>query len=290
MIDLDPACLRAFLAVADAGGFTRAGLKLNRTQSAISMQVRRLEELLGAKLIQDRKKATLTAAGERILDHARRALALNDEMVGRAKGADIAGRVRIGTPDDYVSFFLPTILRRLSITHPLVEVEVRCNMSTDLMPAVDRGILDLAIISRSLGTDDGISLRREPLIWAATDETLARRRPLPLALFSPGCRFREATLSALDAAGIPYRVAYESPSIASIGAAVCEGLAITAMARISLTPTMKVLDGIHGLPPLPDVEIALYGPRGVASAAAQAVKATLLTALAVAVPEKRAAA
>ena len=290
MIDLDPACLRAFLAVTEAGGFTRAGLKLNRTQSAISMQVRRLEEMLGTKLIEDRKKATLTAAGERILDHARRALALNDEMVGRAKGADIAGRVRIGTPDDYVSFFLPTILRRLSITHPLVEVEVRCNMSTDLMPAVDRGILDLAIISRELGADHGIGLRREPLIWAASDEQLARRRPLPLALFSPGCRFREATLSALDEAGIPYRVAYESPSIASIGAAVCEGLAITAMARISLMPTMKVLDGIHGLPSLPDVEIALYGPRGIASPAAQAVKATLLTALAVAVPEKLAAA
>ncbi len=290
MIDLDPACLRAFIAVTDAGGFTRAGIKLNRTQSAISMQVRRLEELLGTKLIEDRKKATLTAAGERIVEHARRVLALNDEMVGRAKGADIAGRVRIGTPDDYVSFFLPTILRRLSITHPLVEVEVRCNMSTDLMPAVDRGILDLAIISRAMGTDDGISLRREPLIWAATDEALARRRPLPLALFSPGCRFREATLSSLDAAGIPYRVAYESPSIASIGAAVCEGLAITAMVRLSLMPSMKVLDGIHGLPPLPDVEIALYGPRGIASPAAQAVKTTLLTALAVAMPEKRAAA
>ena len=148
MIDLDPACLRAFIAVTEAGGFTRAGIKLNRTQSAISMQVRRLEELLGTKLIEDRKKATLTAAGERIVEHARRVLALNDEMVGRAKGADIAGRVRIGTPDDYVSFFLPTVLRRLSITHPQVEVEVRCNMSTDLMPAVDRGILDLAIISR----------------------------------------------------------------------------------------------------------------------------------------------
>jgi DNA-binding transcriptional LysR family regulator len=289
MIDLDPACLRAFIAVTEAGGFTRAGIKLNRTQSAISMQVRRLEELLGTKLIEDRKKATLTAAGERIVEHARRVLALNDEMVGRAKGADIAGRVRIGTPDDYVSFFLPTILRRLSITHPLVEVEVRCNMSTDLMPAVDRGILDLAIISRGLGTDHGISLRREPLIWAAADEALARRRPLPLAMFSPGCRFREATLSSLDEAGIPYRIAYESPSIASIGAAVCEGLAVTSMARLSLMPTMKVLDGIHGLPPLPDVEIALYGPRGIASPAAQAVKTTLLTALACAVPETRAA-
>jgi DNA-binding transcriptional LysR family regulator len=289
MIDLDPACLRAFLAVIEAGGFTRAGLKLNRTQSAISMQIRRLEEVLGTQLIADRKKATLTPAGERILDHARRMLALNDEMVGRAKGADIAGRVRIGTPDDYVSYFLPTMLRRLSISHPLVEVEVRCSMSPDLMPLVDRGILDLALITRASGVDDGTPIRREPLIWAATDETLAKRRPLPLALFSPGCRFREATLASLDAAGLSYRIAYESPSISSIGAAVCEGLAITAMARISLMPSMKVLDERHSLPPLPDIEIALYGPRGVASPAAQAVRLSLLEALSGGLPERAAA-
>jgi DNA-binding transcriptional LysR family regulator len=290
MIDLDPACLRAFIAVTDAGGFTRAGMKLNRTQSAISMQVRRLEETLGTKLISDRKKATLTPAGERILEHARRMLALNDEMVGRAKGADIAGRVRIGSPDDYVSFFLPTILRRLSITHPHVEVEVRCNMSTDLMPAVDRGILDMALISRAPGSEDGIIVRREPLIWAATNESLVKRRPLPLAMFSPGCRFREVTLNSLDEAGVPYRVAYESPSLTSIAAAVGEGLAITSVARISVLPPMKVLDASHGLPPLPDVEIALYGPRGIASPAAQAVKTSLLEALAGVLPEQRAAA
>ncbi|WP_088346915.1 MULTISPECIES: LysR substrate-binding domain-containing protein [Rhodomicrobium] len=289
MIDLDPSCLRAFISVIDSGGFTRAGARLNRTQSAISMQVRRLEEMLGTKLFEDRKKATLTPAGERILEHARRMLALNDELVGRAKGADIAGRVRLGTPDDYVSFFLPTILRRLSITHPQVEVEVRCNMTADLMPAVDRGVIDLALITRASGADEGTPLRREPLIWAAADETIAKRRPLPLALFSPGCRFREATLAQLDAAHIPYRIAYESPSVASISAAVCEGLAISALARLSLLPSMKVLDASHGLPILPDIEIALYGPRGIASPAAMAVRASLLETLSSNRPERAAA-
>src|SRR5688572_27522205 len=183
MIDLDPACLRAFVAVVEAGGFTRAGQKLNRTQSAISMQIRRLEETLGSQLIADRKKATLTPAGERILEHARRMMALNDELVGRARGADIAGRVRIGTPDDYVSYFLPRMLRHLSITHPQVEVEVRCSMSADLIPQVDHGVLDLALITRSIGVEDGTPVRREPLIWVANNEELARRRPLPLALF-----------------------------------------------------------------------------------------------------------
>jgi DNA-binding transcriptional LysR family regulator len=280
MIDLDPACLRAFLAVAEEGGFTRAAQKLNRTQSAVSMQIRRLEEVLGVRLIGDRKRATLTPAGERILEHARRIMALNDEVLGRARGLDIAGRVRIGAPDDYVSFFLPAMLRRLATTHPLVEVEVRCNMSVDLIAAVDRGHLDLALVTRLPGFDGGTTVRREPLIWVTTDEALSERRPLPLALFSVGCPFRAAALERLDKARLPFRIAYESPSITSIAAAVSEGLAIAALAQISLQPAMKVLDAAHGLPALPVVEIVLYGPRSAASPAAQAVKASVMEALA----------
>lgn len=280
MIDLDPACLRAFLAVAEEGGFTRAAHKLNRTQSAVSMQIRRLEEMLDTRLIADRKRATLTAAGERILEHARRIMSLNDEMLGRAKGLDIAGRVRIGAPDDYVSFFLPGMLRRLAVTHPLVEVEVRCNLSVDLIAAVDRGQLDLALVTRLPGFDGGTTVRREPLIWVAADETLSQRRPLPLALFSTGCPFRGAALERLDKARLPFRIAYESPSITSIAAAVSEGLAIAALAQISLAPYMRVLDAAHGLPDLPVVEIVLYGPRNAASPAAQAVKTSVMDALA----------
>lgn len=280
MMDLDPACLRAFLAVAEEGGFTRAAQRLNRTQSAVSMQIRRLETILDARLIDDRKRATLTSAGQRILEHARRIIALNDEVLGRAKGFDIRGRVRIGAPDDYVSFFLPAMLRRLSVTHPQVEVEVRCNMSVDLITAVDRGHIDLALVTRLPGFDGGITVRREPLIWVATDGELAERRPLPLALFAPGCPFRVAALERLDRAKIPFRIAYESPSIASIVAAVSAGLAIASLAQISLQPGMKVLDAAQGLPELPVVEIVLYGPRNSASPAAETVKASVMGALA----------
>lgn len=279
MNDLDPACLRAFLAVADEGGFTRAAQKLNRTQSAVSMQIRRLEEVLGTRLIGDRKRATLTPAGERILEHARRIMTLNDEVLGRARGLDIAGRVRIGAPDDYVSFFLPAMLRRLAVTHPRVEVEVCCNMSVDLIAAVDRGHLDLALVTRLPGFDAGATVRREPLIWVAADEMLSERCPLPLALFSTGCPFRTVVLEQLDKAQLPFRIAYESPSITSIMAAVSEGLAIAALAQISLQPFMKVLDAAHGLPALPTVEIALYGPRNTASPATQAVKGSVIEAL-----------
>ena len=281
MIELDPTCLRAFLAVADEGGFTKAAHCLNRTQSAVSMQVRRLEEMLGTQLIADRKKATLTSAGERVLEHARRIVALNDEVLGRAKGADIAGRVRIGTPDDYIAFFLPPVLRRLSITHPQIEIELRCGLSAELIQSVDRGQVDFALVTRLPGLDSGITVRREPLVWVAGDEAVAQKRPLPLALFSLGCPFRDAALSGLRKYDMPWRVAYESMSTASLLAAVSEGLALAVITSISLIPGIKTLSPSRfGLPELPSVEIALYGPRGLASPASQAVKASVMEALA----------
>jgi DNA-binding transcriptional LysR family regulator len=281
MIELDPACLRAFLAVADEGGFTKAAHSLNRTQSAVSMQVRRLEEMLGAQLIADRKKVTLTSAGERILEHARRIVALNDEVLGRARGADIVGRVRIGTPDDYIAFFLPPVLRRLSVTHPQVEIELRCGLSAELIQSVDRGQLDFALVTRLPGLDGGVTVRREPLVWVASDEAIAQKRPLPLAMFLQGCPFRDAAFTALRRYDMPWRTAYESMSTASLLAAVSEGLALAVVTPISLIPGIKMLSSARfGLPELPSVEIALYGPRGLASPATQAVKASVMEALA----------
>ena len=289
MIDLDPSCLRAFLAVAEEGGFTKAAHCLNRTQSAVSMQVRRLEELLGTTLIADRKKATLTSAGERVLEHARRIVALNDEVLGRAKGADIAGRVRIGTPDDYIAFFLPPVLRRLSVTHPQVEIELRCGLSADLIQQVDKGQIDFALVTRLPGLDGGVTVRREPLVWVAGDESVAQKRPLPLALFSVGCPFREAALSALRKADMPWRIAYESLSTASLLAAVSEGLAMAAITPLSMLPGLKILGERHGMMDLPSIEITLYGPRGLVSPATQAVKASVMEALAGNRPEAVAA-
>ena len=281
MIELDPSCLRAFLAVADEGGFTKAAQSLNRTQSAVSMQIRRLEEMLGTPLIADRKKVTLTLAGERILEHARRIVALNDEVLGRARGTDIVGRVRIGTPDDYIAFFLPPVLRRLSVTHPQVEIELRCGLSAELIQSVDRGQIDFALVTRLPGLDGGITVRREPLVWVAASDATAQKRPLPLAMFSVGCPFREAAFAALRQNEMPWRVAYESLSTASLLAAVAEGLALAVITPISLIPEIKVVSSVRsGLPELPSVEIALYGPRGLASPATQAVKASVMEALA----------
>jgi DNA-binding transcriptional LysR family regulator len=210
-------------------------------------------------------------------------------VLGRAKGVDIAGRVRIGTPDDYIAFFLPPVLRRLSITHPHVEIEVRSGLSADLIQAVDKGQIDFALVTRLPGLDGGVTVRREPLVWVASDETVAQRRPLPLALFSVGCPFREAALTALRKADMPWRVAYESLSTASLLAAVSEGLALAVITPISMLANLKVLGCRHGLVDLPSIEITLYGPRGIVSPATQTVKASVMEALASSRPEAVAA-
>ncbi|MDX2265157.1 MAG: LysR substrate-binding domain-containing protein [Hyphomicrobiales bacterium] len=280
VIDLDPSCLRAFLAIAEDRSFTRAATRLNRTQPAVSMQIRRLEAALGAKVFADRKRAQLTPVGERLIEHARRIVDLNDEAIARARGEDVRGRVRIGTPDDYAGFMLPKVLRRLAMSHPNVEVEVRCGLSVELVAAVDRGRLDLALVTRLPGLEGGTTVRRERLFWVAADEMIARRRPLPLAMFSPGCPFREAAISALTDAGAAFRIAYESPNLANLLPAVTEGLAVAAIAETSVLPSMKVLDARHGLPPLPAMDIAVYAARGVLSPAAQAVNASALEAFA----------
>jgi DNA-binding transcriptional LysR family regulator len=280
MKDLDISALRAFLAVVDERGFTKAAARLNRTQSAISMQIRRLEENLDVKLFANSRRADLTREGERLLTHARRIVSLNDETIARTFGADVTGYVRIGTPDDYAASMLPMVLRRLASTHPQVEVEVQCSLSVDLIKAVDRQQLDLAIITRPPQLERGVTVRREPLQWVASSADLSLRRPLPMALFSRGCLFRDRVRSVLDDAGLPWRRAYQSVSLSSLLAAVSEGLAIAVFARTSVPAGLTILNAQHGMPPLGDVDIAVYsGQSMVLTPAAQAVQDSVVAAL-----------
>ncbi len=279
MIDLDIGNLRAFLAIVEEGGFTRAALRLNRTQSGISMQIKRLEDALATKLFAERKPPSLTPAGERLLTQARRLIALHDETIARTKGADIVGHVRIGTPDDYVEALMPSILRGLAITHPQVEVDVHCALSVDLIRAVNHGRLDLAVITRPPDLAGGVTVRREPLYWVAAHAELAAMRPLPLALFSPGCMFRDTVQAALKAADIDYRIAYQSVSLASLVAAVSEGLAVAVLARNSMPKGLAVLGPDDGLPRLPDIDIAVFTKAGDVSPAVSAVRDSVVEAV-----------
>jgi DNA-binding transcriptional LysR family regulator len=260
LADLDTALLRAFVTVADEASFTRAALRLNRTQAAVSMQVRRLESALGVALFDDRKKVTLSEDGQTLIRYARKVLNTTDEAVARlGGGADVAGTVTLGTPDDYAASLIPPILARFARSHPRVMVSVRCEQSVDLVREVDAGRVDLALITQTPGLPGGPPLRREPLVWAiGDDDSVLEADPLPLALFPAGCLFRDLLGEALAAQGRSWRLAYVSRSLAAVTGAVAAGLAATVLAAGSVPPGLRVVGPDQGLPTLPAVDITSY--------------------------------
>ncbi len=229
------------------------------------MQIRRLEEIVGKKLFdRHSRRVVLTGEGERLLGYARRMLQLNEEAVSELCDGEMEGLVRVGAPDDYATRFLPTVLSRFSRLCPSVQVEVRCELSVDLLHILDRNEIDLALITRQPGVSGGSTVRREPLVWAsAVGYDVHKTTPLPLALFPPGvCVFRDLALPLLDNANMKWRVAFSSPSVSGLQAAVLGGLAITVLAESTVLPDMQILGPEDGFPPLPEIEIALHRQPG----------------------------
>ncbi|HRE55649.1 MAG TPA: LysR substrate-binding domain-containing protein, partial [Candidatus Competibacter sp.] len=257
---LDPDLLRTFVAIVDAGGFTQAAKQVHRTQSAVSMQVRRLEEILDRALFQrDGRGVQLSPDGEALLGYARRLLKLHDEALAALTRPDLSGLVRIGTPDDYVDRFLPEILSRFARAFPRVQVEVLCEPSVNLRRLLAEERLDLALITCTPGAETGEVLRREPVVWATAERHLAHENePLPLALFQPGCSFREWALAALSEQGRSYRIAYTSASISGVLAAVTAGLAVTVLCRSVLPAGVRPLGVEEGFSVLPYASITLH--------------------------------
>ncbi len=184
---IDTELLRSFVAIADHGGFTRAAEAVNRTQSAVSMQMKRLEEDVLQRPLFERsgRQVRLTAEGQVLLGYARRILKLHGEVITTLRQPHMVGAVRIGTPDDYVMRFLPGILARFAQAYPLVQVEVHCEPSGQLLGRKD---LDLTIVTREPGTEIGQLLRQERFVWAeAAGFDLHQQRPIPLAMFNSGC-------------------------------------------------------------------------------------------------------
>ena len=266
---LDPDLLRTFVAIVDAGGFTQAAKHVHRTQSAVSMQVRRLEEILDRALFQrDGRGVQLSPDGEALLGYARRLLKLHDEALAALTRPDLSGLVRIGTPDDYVDRFLPEILSRFARAFPRVQVEVHCEPSVNVRRLLGEDRLDLALITCRPGAETGEVLRREPVVWATAERHLAHENePLPLALFQPGCSFREWALAALNAQSRPYRVAYTSASISGVLAAVTAGLAVTVLCRSVLPAGVRPLGVDEGFPVLPSASITLHRGGAVSAVA-----------------------
>ncbi len=269
-LDIDQ--LKTFLAIADVGNFTRAADEVNKTQSAVSMQMKRLEEVLGRPLFaRDGRGSRFTHDGEKLIEYARRIVALSDEAVSAFTKPEITGTVRFGTPDDYADIFLPEVLARFNRTHPLVTVDVECYSSTVLNERVQHGELDLSIVT-FCGDHNGELVRREELVWAVSARhSLHLLDELPLAVSHTGCIWRKLVVEALERTTRKYRIAYSSPNSSTLNAAVLQGLAIAAMPEICLRPGMRVLTEADGFPKLGVFDIGLIRKPGKLSSAVEAL-------------------
>ncbi len=261
--------LQTFVAIADTGSFTRAASEVHRTQSAVSMQVKRLEEIVGRPLfVREGRSMALTPEGEVLLGYARRILKLQDDAVASLLQPDIAGAVRLGTPDDYAMRFLPGILAKFAQTFPRVQVSVRCEPSSQLSVAMERGELDLALITGREHPHSGEVLRRDRVVWVTSERHFAHEQnPLPLAIFGPECFFRDWAFQALDATDLSYRVAYQSHSISGLLAAVSAGLAVTLMVESVVPAGIRILLPEEGFPDLPRASIVMHRGGGKGSKA-----------------------
>ncbi|RXF73305.1 LysR substrate-binding domain-containing protein [Hansschlegelia zhihuaiae] len=257
LFDVDQ--LKTFIAIVDTGSFTRAADVVHKTQSAVSMQMKRLEERVGRPIFaRDGRGAKLTEDGDRLLDYARRIVHISREAVSAFSNDALKGRVRLGLPDDYAERYLPEILARFSRSNPLVEVTVVCEPSYLLTELVGRDEIDLAIITHASRKPVGEVIRQEPLLWVTSQRSLAHEETvLPLALSHPACVWREAAIAKLEQLGRPHRVLYSSRNFAAVGAAVMAGLAVTVLPESAIRAGMRVLGPTEGFPPLPNCKIAL---------------------------------
>jgi DNA-binding transcriptional LysR family regulator len=259
---LDPDLLRAFSYVAEEGSFTRAAERVGRTQSAVSMQMQRLETMLGQRVLTRGKgeAVSLTSHGQYLLERTRDLLALNDEIWSTFRQPPVQGTVRLGTPDDYAMRFLPGVLKRFADTHPSVEVDVTCASSRPLVGMLKAGELDLTLCSEGHEPANWPSERlwRGPLMWITSERhTPHRLDPLPLAVAAGDCMWRRVALRALEGAGRRYRVAYTSETQAGTLTPVLAGLAVTVSPITVMPAGLRALPASDPLPPLPDVGILL---------------------------------
>jgi DNA-binding transcriptional LysR family regulator len=282
LINLDLDLLRAFVAVAETKNFTRAGVRLGRTQSTISLQIKRLEEQLNAELFsRDPRKVVLTSQGEGLLVQARRMIRVNDEIIGEMFEHTLEGEVRFGAPEDFATTHLPGILGDYARAYPHVSLSVTCDLSLKLMEKMGHGELDLALIKREpMGAEFGAPVWREHLVWVGAGEDVLRKSaPIPLIAAPAPCVYRKRATAALDAAGIAWRIAYTSPSLAGQQAALRAGLGVTALPTEMVPEEMIIFDEDRGFPPLAEVEIALIRAGKTLPVAAERLATYVLSSL-----------
>ncbi|MBI1204744.1 MAG: LysR family transcriptional regulator [Rhodopseudomonas sp.] len=257
LLDVDQ--LRTFIAIAETGSFTKAAEVVNKTQSAVSMQMKRLEERLERPIFsRDGRASKLTDDGQRLLDYARRIVKLNVETIAAFSDAELSGRVRLGVPDDYADRYLPEIMARFSRAYPGVELTVICEPSVDLLERIDANEIDLAIVTNCETKRVSETFRRERLLWVTSNRHATHaEEPLPLALGRPTCSWRSAAVEKLESVSRPYRMLYSSSNAGAVAAAVLAGLAVSVLPESGLRTGMRVLSASDGFPDLPSCQIGL---------------------------------
>lgn len=260
MSHLNPTHLQAFVAVVDTGSFTQAAHHLHRTQSAISAQIRKLEQSVGRRLLERQTRSnTLTEEGELFLGYARQILDLQEAARSALNVPVITSTVRVGIPDDYAHRYFPEILARFSRLNPQVQLEIFSGLSRTLLDRFDAGLLDVALLTKQPDRSGGEVVRREQLVWAAARQHSAYLRdPVPLALFPEGCVFRTCAIDALNGSGHNWIAKYCSQGYASGEIAVDCGQAITVTLASIVPARWRILDSGDGFPGLPEIEIELY--------------------------------
>ena len=262
-VNLNMDVLRTFVIGLELGSFSKAAQRLGRSQSAISTQLRRLEEQAGKPLFKKSGRGlALTSAGENLLSYAKRILELNDEAIDGLKDAEVEGWVRLGIPQDFAEGWLTGVLGQFARSHPKVRVEVRAEQNVAIIDRLVQGELDLAL---TWGADDKVRaepLVELPMVWIGRPDWAGPKRlgsePLPLIAFEPPCVFRSAGIAALDQAGLGWRLSFTSPSLAGLWAATEAGLGVTLRTMIALPRSLTVLKPAHsGLPALPEVQLTL---------------------------------
>ncbi|MGD9209946.1 MAG: LysR substrate-binding domain-containing protein, partial [Desulfobacteraceae bacterium] len=262
-MDIPTDLLRTFLTAADAKSYTAAASIVHRTQSAVSMQMRRLEEMIRRPLFKrNGRSMELTSEGQTLLWYARRILKLHDEALAAVIRPELSGRVCVGAPEDYAERLLPKVLARFAATYPQVQVDLSCLFTHQLIKALDDGELDLAVLNTGEVAQRGQMIYREQVVWITSDQHLVHEQdPVPLALYYEDCVYREWAVKSLQGINRNYRIAYTSPGIAGILAAVKGGLAVAPIARSSIPAGVRILGPADGFPLLPSAIITLCKAR-----------------------------
>ncbi|XHC09689.1 LysR substrate-binding domain-containing protein [Labrenzia sp. ac12] len=277
MNNLDSELLRTFLAVAGTGSVTEGARLIGRSQSATSLQIMRLEEVIGRDLFERTGRGvTLTETGQRLMPVARDVKERLDAVLREITADGLRGKLRLGIPDDHGQAKLAKILSAFAQSHPQVELEVTCTISTDFPELLSRGKLDLAVYEvETIGRNEEVVFE-DPTCWVMSRyRDLLVEEPVPVALFDRACWWREAALKSLEARGRPYRIAFSSQSVAGVTAAVEAGIAIGLLGRSTLAGHLKVLGNKHGFASTPISKLVI----GVAASANQDLVRTMKSAI-----------